>query len=141
MMQVFMKENADISERISKIIEFIGISRNAFAKKLGYERAQTVYDIINGKSAPSFDFLQRFALSEYSEAINLEWLITGNGEMERIVNKGEAKTTSNTEALELICKLSGENALLKKENEDLRKNLKPGKRVQYPSDADIAAEP
>lgn len=74
-------KNADISARIAGILDYIGESKNAFALKLGYERAQTVYDIINGKSAPSYDFFKKFQFSEYSEIINTDWLITGRGSM------------------------------------------------------------
>ena len=74
-------KNADISARIAEILDYFSASKNAFALKLGYERAQTVYDIINGKSAPSYDFFKKFQFSEYSEVINTDWLLTGRGSM------------------------------------------------------------
>lgn len=74
-------KNADISARIAEILDYFSASKNAFALKLGYERAQTVYDIINGKSAPSYDFFKKFQFSEYSEIINTDWLLTGRGSM------------------------------------------------------------
>lgn len=74
-------KNADISARIAEILDCFSASKNAFALKLGYERAQTVYDIINGKSAPSYDFFKKFQFSEYSEVINTDWLLTGRGSM------------------------------------------------------------
>ena len=64
-------KNTDISARIAEILDYINESKNSFALKLGYERAQTVYDIINGKSAPSYDFFKKFQLSEYSDIINI----------------------------------------------------------------------
>ncbi|RXQ96062.1 hypothetical protein EO244_04260 [Ancylomarina salipaludis] len=76
-----MKENTNISERILALLDYLNISRNVFAKKLGYERSQSVYDIINGKSKPSFDFFNKLFNSEYSELINSVWLITGKGDM------------------------------------------------------------
>lgn len=85
-------KNADISARIAEILDYIGESKNAFALKLGYERAQTVYDIINGKSAPSYDFFKKFQFSEYSEIINTDWLLTGRGSMlksEGVASMGE----------------------------------------------------
>lgn len=51
-----MKENTDISERISQMLDYLDVTRNVFAKSLGYNRSQSIYDIINGKSKPSFDF-------------------------------------------------------------------------------------
>lgn len=75
------KENADISARLTDVLNYLSVTKNAFALKIGYERAQTVYDIINGKSAPSYDFFRRFQISEYSEIINIDWLLTGRGSM------------------------------------------------------------
>ena len=74
-------KNTDISARIAEILDYINESKNSFALKLGYERAQTVYDIINGKSAPSYDFFKKFQLSEYSDIINIDWLLIGRGSM------------------------------------------------------------
>ena len=72
---------SEISARITKILAETGVTSNNFAQKLGYTRSQTIYDIVNGKSAPSYDFFNRFASSEFSEIINLDWLLTGRGEM------------------------------------------------------------
>ena len=80
-MQEKRKENTEISERISKLLDYLGVTANAFAVALGYKRAQTIYDIINGKSAPSFIFFNKFLLSEYSDKINVIWLLTGQGEI------------------------------------------------------------
>lgn len=74
-------KNAEISARIAEILQYTGDTRNSFAVKLGYERAQTVYDIINMKSAPSYDFFRRFSISEYSDIIDLKWLLSGKGSM------------------------------------------------------------
>ncbi|HEA28393.1 MAG TPA: hypothetical protein ENH91_00095 [Leeuwenhoekiella sp.] len=81
-----MKENTEISERIKQLIDFLGVNKNQFAKDIGYDRTQTVYDIVNGKAKPSFDFFNRFINSEYSERVNVEWLIAGKGS---ITNKKE----------------------------------------------------
>ena len=149
-MQEKNKKNTEISARILQIIENQGITPNLFAKKLGYERSQTVYDVINGKSAPSYDFFRRFELSEYSEGINISWLLTGNGQMLRktkctenemlpvAVNilpaASESKYTDNTNTnqenrekiydklLDRIERMSGEITLLRKENEELKNN-------------------
>ena len=80
-MQKKEHKNTEISERISKLIEALGIKPNAFALALGYNRSQTIYDIVNGKSAPSFDFFNKLAMSEYSEFLNIDWVLTGRGEI------------------------------------------------------------
>lgn len=76
-----MIKNSEISERIALVLSTLSLSPNSFAKKLGYDRSQTIYDIINGKSAPSYDFFKRFQTSEYSEVIQIDWLLTGRGKM------------------------------------------------------------
>lgn len=83
------EEKTEISARIAEVIVHLNENANSFAKKLGYSRAQTIYDILNGKSAPSYDFFSKFANSEFSELIDLSWLLTGKGLM--------AKTKRNTE--------------------------------------------
>ena len=81
------KEKTDnftgISERILQAIDYLDISPNKFGEILGYERSQTVYDIINKKSRPSFDFFFKFINSEFSEIISVEWLVAGKGEMRK----------------------------------------------------------
>lgn len=81
------KKNAEISARIMKIVEYLGETPNSFALKLGYSRAQTIYDIRDMKSAPSYDFFKRFSNAGYSAIINLDWLLTGEGEMLRKTEK------------------------------------------------------
>lgn len=75
-------KNTEISERVFLIIQKLSLNPNSFAAGLGYTRSQTIYDIINGKSAPSYDFFRRFMLSPYSKQINIDWLLTGRGEIE-----------------------------------------------------------
>ncbi|MCO7355737.1 hypothetical protein NHN20_09465 [Riemerella anatipestifer] len=89
-----MKKNTEISERITQLIDFVGSNKNDFAKKLGYERSQSIYDIVKGKSKPSFDFFEKLLNSEYSEYINIEYIITGIGDIDKTKNK-ENLTLSN----------------------------------------------
>lgn len=72
-----------ISDRLRIIIEKEGITPSKFSKKLGYDRSQTIHDILNAKSNPSYDFFYKFIKSEYSEIYDLNWLITGDGEMQK----------------------------------------------------------
>lgn len=90
-MQKKEHKNTEISDRISKLIETLGIKPNAFALALGYSRSQTIYDIINGKSAPSFDFFNKLATSEYSEVVNMNWVLTGRGKI--LLTKTPENTT------------------------------------------------
>jgi len=61
-----MKNNTDFSEKLSLMLNHIGVSKHDFAKKLGYERS---------------NFFERLFSSEYSELFNHLWLFTGKGEM------------------------------------------------------------
>lgn len=93
------EEKTEISARIAEVIKYLNENSNSFAKKLGYSRAQTVYDILNGKSAPSYDFFNKFANSEYSEKIDVSWLLTGKGLMIKKRNsiKESVCTSKDTE--------------------------------------------
>lgn len=107
-----MKNNTEISERIMNLIDYLGISRNDFAKKLNYKRSQSVYDICNGKSAPSYDFFNRFFDSEYSVIFDHNWIFTGKGEMLSVgyrlkgLRKGLGLSVAN------FAKMIGEDELL-----------------------------
>lgn len=72
-----MKKNTEISDRVKVLIDSLSTNANEFAKKLNYSRSQTIYDILKGKAAPSYDFFYRLLNSEYSESIDIIWLITG----------------------------------------------------------------
>lgn len=72
-----------ISDRVKIIIENEKVTINKFSQNLGYDRSQTIHDIINSKSNPSYDFFYKFAKSEYSEVYDLYWLITGEGSMHK----------------------------------------------------------
>lgn len=110
-------KNAEISARIKEIIEDLKLSPNAFALKLNYKRAQTVYDILNGKSAPSYDFFNRFMLSEFSETYNMNWLLTGRGSM-YLPHIGTAMEMGETNILDQIVKGTDKQIVYAKEFED-----------------------
>jgi len=92
---------AEISARIMKVITFLGETPNSFATKLGYPRAQTIYDIQKMKSAPSYDFFQRFSKAGFSAIIDLDWLFTGEGSMLR-TQKKEPVVIEHKPSIELI---------------------------------------
>lgn len=104
------------------MLDYLHLSANKFAGVLGYSRAQTIYDIVNGKCMPSYDFFKRFVNSEVSDKINLEWLIAGKGVMEKNDKQSNSSTIHTTDAgiLSLLKELAGENALLKRDLEECR---------------------
>ena len=76
-----MISQTNIAERIVLIAQELRLSVNEFALKLGYTRSQILYDVINGKSKPSFQFFDKLSKSDYAEIFSYEWIITGNGHM------------------------------------------------------------
>ena len=116
-------KNAEISARIAEILQYTGETRNSFAVKLGYERAQTLYDIMNMKSAPSYDFFRRFSISEFSDIIDLKWLLSGHGSMLREPAQcpsNPVSAPSDTVAMRLMDKLDDKEA----ENKHLQFELR-----------------
>lgn len=81
-----MEENTTISERIQQMIDCLDVTPNEFARKLKYNRSQAIYDILNGKSKPSFHFFDKLYNSEYSDTFNFRWIIGGHGEMRKEEN-------------------------------------------------------
>jgi hypothetical protein len=121
-------KNAEISARIAEILQYTGDTRNGFAVKLGYERAQTVYDVMNMKSAPSYDFFRRFSISEYSDIIDLKWLLSGKGPMLRTddvptlpdTTSIDTPMSSDTVLLRLMDKLDKKEAQIDHLQSELR---------------------
>lgn len=127
-------KNAEISARIAEIIEYLGETPNSFAKKLGYDRTQTIYDILNQKSAPSFDFFRRFTIAGYSEMIDFDWVFTGKGEMLKTIQQPvqlqqESDTLKETKGeaaafYKMYKEKDEENKELLKENARLEERLR-----------------
>jgi phage repressor protein C with HTH and peptisase S24 domain len=79
----------DSKARLSKIIEHLGINANKLAKSLGMERAQGIYDVLNGKADISGKLASKM-VDAYPQ-LNTEWLLSGKGDMlKRSAKKGEA---------------------------------------------------
>ncbi|KAF0195268.1 MAG: helix-turn-helix domain-containing protein [Bacteroidetes bacterium] len=97
-----MKNKILDAERLKKVIEWSELSANAFAKKIGYESGQTVYNILNYGRPISM----RFALSVVNafELISINWLLTGEGTMIDVASKnsevfnGKSQTGNEAES-------------------------------------------
>lgn len=70
----------DASERISAILKHYGISVNDFAKRLGLERPQAIYDILNGKTKSITEGMASKIISVFSD-ISKSWILSGEGRM------------------------------------------------------------
>ena len=65
---------------IEALAEYLKISVAELSQKAGYERAQSFYDVLNGKTKNISPKMANNIVSAFPE-INKDWLLTGNGEM------------------------------------------------------------
>lgn len=71
-----------INERIFKVIKHYNYNINSFSKRIGLKNNVTIGNIVGGrKNKPSFDIIIMILLS--FDSISCEWLILGEGEMEK----------------------------------------------------------
>lgn len=114
--------------RIKKYIDYKGISVSAFEKSIGMSNASFGKSLKNGGSIGG-DKLE-IILSVYPD-INAEWLLTGDGEMLKSTTKMKISHIDNDWILKRFEEIVAENALLKKENEELK--LSRGNVINTPA--------
>jgi repressor LexA len=68
-----------IQERIKELIHFLDITPYQFAKTLGYERKNKIYNLVGGKNAPSWEMLSDIAT--HFPQVSMEWLVRGEGSL------------------------------------------------------------
>lgn len=71
----------DIIERIEKIIEHEGLSVSAFARKVGVGDQTIRGIVVQHRNKPGFDLINKIVRA--CDWLNVEWLVTGEGEMEK----------------------------------------------------------
>lgn len=81
-----------IHQRFQLIVNELGLNTNVFSKELGVASTQ-IYNIINGRNAPSFDLLQKLVLT--FPQFNIDWILLGKGP---IINNGPADSPLNADA-------------------------------------------
>lgn len=114
-------------ERISKIIENEQISVRAFEQKINASNG-----LIRKAIANNTDIQSKWisAIVENYPQYNTEWLVTGKGDMLKTdtpVSEPKQMTSDNTVVLNLVDrieKLSAENAVLKREIEELKEEIR-----------------
>lgn len=76
-----MEENTNIlvGERLKAIIDHYSVTPNEFAKRLGYDRADKIYNILKGKFFPSFEILRD--ITNNFVGVNIDYILTGKGDM------------------------------------------------------------
>ncbi|MDP3432003.1 MAG: hypothetical protein Q8T04_03425 [Bacteroidota bacterium] len=112
-----MQENTrDISAIKSRILQYA--EKQHISKYELYQKTGISNGVFSQKGGISEDNLLKF-LSHYN-SVSEKWLLTGRGQMiEETIPTQDNNNTNNCQ-LDLIVKLSAENALLKKENEELK---------------------
>lgn len=98
-----------INQRINMVINSSGMSLTAFAKMIGI--AQTsLRDCVKNGSEPKYSTLNKIIIAK--PMISADWLLTGNGEME----KSESPDITLLESLNAeINQLKGENRILREQ--------------------------
>ncbi len=67
-----------LSGRMLYLLNELGYNKNSFAKRAGFTNNVTIGKVTTGDTVPNYATLERIAIA-FPE-INLNWLITGNGE-------------------------------------------------------------
>lgn len=73
-------ENKILSYRINKLLETSKLNAPSFARAIGCSTPQAIYDLLSGKTKSLSPSMQH-KISSYIPEINLQWLLTGEGEM------------------------------------------------------------
>ena len=66
-------------QRIESVIEWSGLSANAFAKRIGYKSGGSIYNKKDGSRSINLKLITKIA-NEFPQ-ISKDWLLTGNGSM------------------------------------------------------------
>lgn len=120
-----------IKERILQYADFKGIGKEKFIEKLGM-----TYGNFKGKqklTSVNSDFLDNI-LSQYPD-VNIEWIVSGRGEIEKTPNNSYAKNNSNETVQEsgLIYEIQNEAKLFDDSQEpEILKNSNGNKYYIYP---------
>ena len=110
-----------IKQRYLDLINhYAGGNKRRFSNMIGI--GPTVLENIVGKreTKPSFDVLEK-TLSTFVN-LNARWLITGEGKFESNAENNHTVAGESMNALEMIKSLASENALLRREIEELRQS-------------------
>lgn len=84
-----------ISERIEKLIESLGVTKNKFSKEIGTSSALISQIVANGKDSFRVDLIQKI-VNRYPD-VNVYWLMLGEGEIWR--KKGSQEVAQDIDIL------------------------------------------
>ena len=83
-----------MKNRIVQLINNEGLTSSKFADTIGVQRS-SISHILSGRNNPSLDFIQKI-MSSFPQ-VNVDWLLSGNGEMYKKQNTQSLFTDMGTE--------------------------------------------
>ncbi|MEI6059429.1 MAG: hypothetical protein WCR72_01920 [Bacteroidota bacterium] len=75
------------SERLSAVINYLGLNTSEFARSLGMDNPVSIYHVIRGRNGVSSELANR--IISVHPNLNMGWLLFGQGEMLLSGNKPE----------------------------------------------------
>lgn len=92
------QDTKTIFNRLAYLIESKKMTPYGFSKELGFDKPAKLYTILRGKVRPSYDTLETI-LTKF-EDISAEWLLRGDGDPVRIINKISVKGGNGSPTIE-----------------------------------------
>lgn len=120
----------NIIDRLQQVIEHEGLNVASFAKKIGVGDQTIRGIVIQKRNNPGYELI--YKISQTFDWLNIEWLITGEGDMikspkdESVLTENSTKEIINylREKDQKIEQLIEEKAVLKYKYEQIKKNNK-----------------
>ncbi|MCQ2259805.1 MAG: hypothetical protein MJZ77_00265 [Bacteroidales bacterium] len=109
-----------MKDRLRQFIDYIGVNNYTFEKNIGTSEG-TLRRFFGNKNGLTVATLLKIA--DIYPQINLDWLITGRGEMIFSQPSSASPQNASSDALALIADLARENGQLQAENNELKKEL------------------
>jgi transcriptional regulator with XRE-family HTH domain len=113
----------EMTDRIVKLMKVEGLTNSKFASILGIQRSNITH-ILDGRNKPSLSFIEKL-IAKFPH-INIEWLITGTGEMYKQTENHEQKFRQKTgDSPTLFPEINTiQNTAGQKENQTASQNIK-----------------
>lgn len=103
--------NMELKERIRELLEYSGKNISDFSRFVGFKTPQAVRELIKGNTKTLSEIARNKILSSFPE-VNIDWLLTGEGEMLRSDEVIEFSAPSSIELNEVNRHLKDEKAVL-----------------------------
>ena len=116
----------DANERLQYIINNEGLNPKVFSEKLGFERPQSIYDVLKKKTKNITDSLANKIISVFPTYSKV-WLLTGEGEILKSETRAPITQTvngvgNNSVKISTMDKVLNELSEQRKLTEELLKN-------------------